>query len=362
MIHQHLDELLKNEIQKAREVFFAVGLFSTDGVKMLLKDLSANKKIKPQNVHIIIGVSMPTPKEALELLMNAGNFRGFDIRCFKENAGFFHPKVYLFKHSNNFKAYVGSANYTTAGLGKNIEMSVEITDSDDFDSLLKWFKAISKTTKKITPEMLEKYSVDKGIKRFKGSKSYNVSVMSKLMKNLSELQKKDIYKDFCKNRKKEWEHLHSLVGDRDHNFDNFKVEEFCKDNTLGAIDNRNISSIKSAKKNKSLQYLCKLLSMDDVSPQQKFQLALSSERYKVHGAGEAFVTKYLCTLYPKECWVWNDISGKQAANLDISFPRGTPKSVKYITYCDLFENIIKKLNIDDFTILDRMLLYLETGE
>ena len=66
MIHQHVDELLKNEMQKAREVFFAVGLFSTDGAKQVKKALvEAEKRARDADMSDLLDMA----DEQLEKVM-----------------------------------------------------------------------------------------------------------------------------------------------------------------------------------------------------------------------------------------------------------------------------------------------------
>ncbi len=92
----------------------------------------------------------------LDSLQNLLDY-GFEIAAINS----LHSKLYLFDDS---VAIVGSANFTSAGLSKNIELSVKFDGNDNMIPLLnKYFDELYQKCNKVTPEIIakEKQEVEK---------------------------------------------------------------------------------------------------------------------------------------------------------------------------------------------------------
>ena len=72
-----------------------------------------------------------TQPAALKTLSAMGQLRRTAV-----NSPLFHPKVYIFRGADRSVAWIGSANFTGGGFGKNEEMLLETSDTEDVES---WF-------------------------------------------------------------------------------------------------------------------------------------------------------------------------------------------------------------------------------
>ncbi len=61
MIIEWLEKELHEHIICAEEIYVASGLISKDGAQKLIVDLKENEVAKWEDVHIIVGIDMPTP-------------------------------------------------------------------------------------------------------------------------------------------------------------------------------------------------------------------------------------------------------------------------------------------------------------
>ena len=68
----------------------------------------------------MIGVAFNhTHPDAIEWLRRIGA----DVRIFKDDAGLFHPKIYLFREHKRYALFVGSSNFTYGGFFANYEIN-----------------------------------------------------------------------------------------------------------------------------------------------------------------------------------------------------------------------------------------------
>ena len=72
-----------------------------------------------------------TEPAALKTLSAMGQLRRTAVK-----SPLFHPKVYIFRGADRSVAWIGSANFTDGGFGKNEEMLLETSDTEDVES---WF-------------------------------------------------------------------------------------------------------------------------------------------------------------------------------------------------------------------------------
>ena len=70
------------------------------------------------SVKAIVGIAFNhTHPDAIEWFRDIGA----DIRVFKDDAGLFHPKVYLFRDRQRYSLFIGSSNLTYGGFYTNCE-------------------------------------------------------------------------------------------------------------------------------------------------------------------------------------------------------------------------------------------------
>ena len=359
MIIEHLDSELKSCFLKANEIYVASGLISNDGAKNLVKLLNENTDADWEDVHIIVGIDMPTPANALKELKNLAG-ENADVLYYGKKGCYFHPKVYLFKIKNKYVAYVGSANLTTAGFGKNIELSSKITKQADCKNILKWFRKISKEGEILTDNMISRYEKKcsrrktffESMDEFKHKeKSF---IAKELITSLKKLRLSKKYSSFCDDRKNEINELCKII-DLDNDFKNFKATEFCNQGALGHIIAFNIEGLEKAVKKGKMAKLCKMLQNEKIPVADRIEKALNNHRYKVNKAGINVVSKILATMHPDKYFLWNNRSMRVSKALGFTLPRGLTQGQKYYEYCKEYGKMLKKLKIRDFAVLDRML-------
>jgi hypothetical protein len=87
--------------------------------------LSVAQKSGASVVRMLVGVSgYVTHPEALRKIHALANLRVYG----EPNGVLFHPKLYIFHTSDTKICWVGSANLTPSGFGKNVEVVAELTD------------------------------------------------------------------------------------------------------------------------------------------------------------------------------------------------------------------------------------------
>lgn len=364
MILEHLDTELKNEILTSEKIYIATGLISADGADSLISDLENSENSEWEDVHIIVGIDMPTPVEALKKLKELADEYDADIQYYARKEFFFHPKVYLFYKNNSWTAFIGSANYTAAGLGKNIELTSKITNQKECASVLKWFKKISKDSKKMSDEMLGRYGemrtrLPKMVNMDEFKKNEIDFTASELFERLKQIrQNGSLYENFCKERNEGVEDLRKII-DVENDFKNFNALDFCNKGALGHIIAFNVNGLKAAVKNGKMQKLCRMLKNDNRPVSERINDALV--KYKVDKAGINVISKILAIINPEEYFLWNDVSISISKDLGTQLPRGLSFGEKYDAYRCAFKKLLEELEIQDFAVLDRMLYYLAKG-
>lgn len=111
-----LDDAAFNEL-------FIIVAYAKSGPLLRLKSRLERWHNSGKTAHIILGIDQQgTSIEALELSLEL-----FDSIYITQNVGItFHPKIYLFKGTEQARSFVGSNNLTVGGTEKNFETSVHI--------------------------------------------------------------------------------------------------------------------------------------------------------------------------------------------------------------------------------------------
>lgn len=133
MVISHLSTVLPELLAQADELWIAVALATDEGLDFIRSHANPNAIH-----HYLIGIDMGTPVSVLKTLATAQQ-NGTRSRIGQSEIGIFHPKLYLFRTQDRFKAVLGSANLTLPGLSKNQELSTMISDPQTCNHLLKWF-------------------------------------------------------------------------------------------------------------------------------------------------------------------------------------------------------------------------------
>ena len=147
---------LKTEFQKildsASEIYIASAIVSNNGLGLILNNTNPNCLI-----YILIGIDLPTPdsvfQELLDLKKENIKFKAFT------KSGFFHPKLYLIKSDKTY-AFIGSGNFTTGGLEKNIELFNLSENEKDYEQYHSWFTQYFKLGTEVTQDWIDDYRLN----------------------------------------------------------------------------------------------------------------------------------------------------------------------------------------------------------
>ena len=143
--------------------------WATGGEHLTVLTEATNREHQPVKVRAIVGTAgNATRPDALEELYEITNG---DLRLVRGEDRLFHPKLYLFRRNSNGRtgshAWVGSANFTTAGFGRrgdpmNEELVVQLGPSKTTDALAAWFRNRWKRYHTDTPvrAMIDQYTKD----------------------------------------------------------------------------------------------------------------------------------------------------------------------------------------------------------
>lgn len=353
----HLYTEIEKCISTAKVINVATALISSFGVDILCKIPNGC------NVKIIVGVNLPTKIEVLKKLRISF---GCDARVYLSPDSFFHPKVYIFKMKNNsLVAFIGSGNFTSGGLQDNVELAYKVTNQEECHELLDWFENIFNKSSEITDTFLNKYKpytnkwqntridLSKDMSQIQSQLETIRFNYNAIKEELIRLRKSSNYKDIVKKRKIDVNNIRNAI-DYQNKFKRFDVDAFLSILPLGHIIPTYKQSLIKAVKSGKMQKLCVMLCDDSIPVVDRYRLAIST--YKVNGCGCNIITKILCVHKPKEYMLWNNISKEFLKWIDVAFERGTKEWDQYKQLCIIFQKLCKETNIEDFAVLDYLLL------
>ncbi len=143
----NLRNKLKSLASKADSIEIAVAFFSDSE---LIKQWNNDKK----KINLIVSLRPPTSFYSLKDLQSALNV---DI-SFLGNE--FHSKFFLFyKQKELIGGIIGSSNFTSGGLVKNIETNIFIKDNDTLSELQKHFDDLLQNSNLLQPTDLDEYEI-----------------------------------------------------------------------------------------------------------------------------------------------------------------------------------------------------------
>ena len=147
---------LKTELQKivadASEIYIAAAIVSGDGLNFILNNINASCLVS-----ILIGIDLPTPDHVFQKLFDIKN-ENILFKAFTKT-GYFHPKLYLIKSDKSY-VFIGSGNFTTGGMEKNIELFNLSDDEDDFQEYYLWFTQYFKIGTDVTQDWIDDYRLN----------------------------------------------------------------------------------------------------------------------------------------------------------------------------------------------------------
>ncbi|SEQ76183.1 PLD-like domain-containing protein [Treponema bryantii] len=188
---------LLEELSNCKSFDFSVAFINNEGlaaIKQKLDELalySVAHRENPIKGRILTTNYLNfTQPSALRELMQ---FPNIEIRAYTK--GGFHPKGYIFEHSNYYSIIIGSANLTASALTMNQEWSVKFlscTDGQIVFSVREEFEEVWKQANEVNEEWLKKYS-----NKYE-EKKLTLKLVNKQIKELRK-QEKELQKDEDKN-------------------------------------------------------------------------------------------------------------------------------------------------------------------
>ncbi len=355
-ITDNLKLKLTEAISKANEVRVAVAL-ANEAATDLLKTRKTNC-----DVNIVVGVDLPT---SIDVLKELRSEFGDKSRIYLQH--FFHPKVYLFRFGNgHLKAFVGSANFTSGGLEKNVEMSIAIDDQSVCNELLKWFNGIYEEASPITDLFLRKYKPYE--KKYRSTRQEQEDDFDEIAEEMSRyaeqekrikndllnIRKDSIYKVICNDRREAVLRIKNAL-DYDNDFRHIDVPAYLNILELGKIRRGFQGKLAEYADNGSLRKICKFLCNESIDISKRLDATLKGGSKHLSGWGVNNITKLLCINEPKLYFVYNNAIQSYLDKVGLGMS-GEMTSAKYVTLLTIFKRICKELDIKDFAVLDEMLI------
>lgn len=147
---------LREELKRCDEFLFSVAFITPEAIAILKQDLldfEGRGQIVTSNY---LNFNHPSVFRDLQHLRELGK----DIEVHIHNAQAFHPKGYIFKHSDSVTALVGSSNLTATALTRNHEWNLKVsaaTDSDLAHQLHQLASHQRKTSLPLTENWIQAY-------------------------------------------------------------------------------------------------------------------------------------------------------------------------------------------------------------
>lgn len=141
------------DLRTAEEIWISVALLKIEGYNFIKTNIGSSN----HRQHWLVGIDLPTDPDALTLL-------AADCPIDPRTTGIlfrtqtFHPKVYVFRVSNQLRAYVGSANITMGGLHHNTEMALFTDEQDVCQDLIHWFDQMFWESFPLSEENIRRYA------------------------------------------------------------------------------------------------------------------------------------------------------------------------------------------------------------
>ncbi|THV60832.1 NgoFVII family restriction endonuclease [Flagellimonas alvinocaridis] len=361
-----LKDGLIQELQSADEIWIGVALMTNSAFNLIQRYISAEVR-----QHYLLGISLPTEPQVLRKLYKLEAKPNIGTRLYVERE-FYHPKVYIIRRVKSYAAFIGSANCTTSGLSKNIEVSYKITNTKDCKELIGWFNTLNENSLSLSSKFIDTYEkrFQKRLDRKREDEREVHELKAKIqqehvatMKARAELlevlkwhRRQPEYDEVKRKRKRNVSELREALGYP--SYENINVDAFFGIWDLGHLIAIAIPPIKR-EKNKFRNILT-YLSDDTIDISERVDRVLSGD-LKMRGVGEATVSKILTIHDPKKYAVRNDRIDSLLVSYGIETPRGISKGARYKAINTFLNHICKESGMNNLAVLDYY-LYLEATE
>jgi HKD family nuclease len=349
-----LSEGLLPELKTANEVWIAVALLNSTGLKFINDNLQDNC-IR----HWLIGIDLPTDSKALMDLYKSNSV----VRLYTKE--YYHPKLYLFKTGNLYKAFVGSGNCTNGGLNTNIELTIAIENQEICKQLKSWFEELFKNGIQLREDFLQSYKNDERKKRHQEEErnvkqqkiqlndEYNAILVerNKFINMLINYRKADNYNTVVLERSKKIKELRIALDYPNFSAENINIDTFFSIPELGKL--RQVPKPTIKQEIKKFSKLLAMLCDEQIDIATRYNEALEGD-LKIKGVKEALISKVLTTHEPSLYFVKNKKSIYTLKKYGFE-PRGLSEGEEYKSICNFLKEICKEADIIDLAVLDNYL-------
>lgn len=156
---------LTQEMSTCDAFDFSVAFINDQGLASILEKLDYLRKHNVKGRILTTNyLNFTTPGSLSKIL----EFPNIELRVYTK--GGFHPKGYIFKHSNYYSMIIGSANLTASALSQNHEWSIRflsLTDGQIVHSVREEFERVWLDSEAVTAEWLNDYTIDYNLKKIK---------------------------------------------------------------------------------------------------------------------------------------------------------------------------------------------------
>jgi len=360
-IIQQLGPELKKGLKEAEEVWIAVALMSEEGLQIIQEFISEETKLT-----IIVGINLPTHPKVLESLFKE-DLLSDNLESFLHRGKFYHPKLYLIRRRDGYVAFIGSANATSGGYQKNVELSVIVDCSQkEFDLLLQIISEYQKSSIKLTKNFIDKYKkaysdrqkllkeeeklAQKELKDAEDQVAISDRNRRSFVNDLKRFRRSQRYQVVLEERN---EVIQELKESLDYPiFEDIEVQQFFDIWELGHLlqlpKPRILDNMDMFKG--FLHYLIN----DDIDMSIRYQEAYEGD-YQIKGVSKAFISKILTIHDPINNWIQNSrtLDGLELYGLEL--PRGLTSGEKYKITARFLRSICVEADIANMAVLDYFL-------
>lgn len=148
---------LRHELRQSSSFTFSVAFVSTRAIALLKQELIDFQGVGRIVTSNYLGFNSP---QAFAELLNLQHM-GVDIRLHNETA--FHPKGYVFQHTDGVTAILGSSNLTEGALARNHEWNLRVSATQESDLYAQFRNLIDDelfNSSPLTQEWIDEYAKD----------------------------------------------------------------------------------------------------------------------------------------------------------------------------------------------------------
>lgn len=148
-----LSQQLSENLAVANEIWIAVALINDEGFDAIQRSTPAGTI-----QHYLVGIDLPTTVTVLNTMKKLLKPGSFEAAICKAENGIFHPKLYILRSQDKYRAYIGSANLTNGGLSNNAELSIMVDEQVTCKQLVDWFNQLYANSYPLTAENINSYT------------------------------------------------------------------------------------------------------------------------------------------------------------------------------------------------------------